>query len=233
MKKKCPEEEILGDYLEKRLSDEERSRLETYLAECDECLEELLVVKNLIKSDRLPEYDPVSKRVTEGAIHLLADRIPVPRRSVKDTIVQPIKRLWSWIANLNSLKLYSNTGLAHVRSHDLVSHCDGFRTKKSFEKIETEIEIEKTSNDRAVIRVHLISDAQNQYNIRVTLLNKDQREISSFLLNGGYVVFEDIYFDHYSLVFIRNGAAIGTYPFEIKGTYHGECKNREERTSNR
>jgi hypothetical protein len=222
MKKKCPEEEILADYLEKRLSDEERSRLETCLSECDECLEELLVAKNLIQNNGLIEFRPVSKPITEGAIHLLADRISAPRRSVKDTIVQTITHWWSQMANLNSLKLYSNTGLAHVRSYDLAAHPGTFRTNKSFEKIKTEIEIEKTSNDSAVIRVHLVSDTQNKYNIRATLLNKDQREISSFLLTEGPAVFEDIAFGHYNLVFKRNGATIGTYPFEIKGAHHGE-----------
>jgi hypothetical protein len=222
MKKKCPEEEILADYLEKRLSDEERSRLETYLLECDECLDELLVAKNLIQNNGLLEYDPVSKRIEEGAIHLLADRMPARSRSLKDAIVQIITHWWSQVANLNSLKLYSNNRLAHVRSYDLAAHPGTFRTNKSFGKIETEIEIEKTSNDSAVIRVHLVSDTQNKYNIRATLLNKDQREISSFLLTDGSAVFEDIVFSHYNLVFKRNGATIGTYPFEIKGAHHGE-----------
>jgi hypothetical protein len=233
MKKLCPEEEVLADYLENHLSDDERSRLEIYLSECDECLEELLAAKNLIQNKGLLEYDPVPKRITERAIHLLAERIPASRRSVKDKILQPVKHLRTWIANLNNVKLYPDSGFAHVRSYDLASHAGSFRTRKSFEKIETEIEVEKTGNASAVIRVHLVSDAHKTSNIRVTLQNKGQREISSFLLTDGFAVFEDILFGQYNLVFLRNGATIGIYPFEIKGAYNGERKNREDRAPSR
>ena len=226
MKNICSEEEILADYLEGRLSDEKRRRLEEYLSDCDHCLEELLVAKKLIQNSGLKEYDPVPERVTEAAIHLLTDRSPAQSFSVKYAVLHLLRRLWSWASNLNLQKLYTDTTFAPVRSYDMAGSVDIFHTKKSFEKIETEIEIEKTSNDSAVIRVHLVSDAQKKYNIRVTLLNKNQREISSFLLNAGYVVFEDIRFDHYSLIFLRNGTTIGAYQFEIKDTRYGSGKKQ-------
>ena len=233
MKKEYPEEEIFADYLENRLTDEECRQLETYLSDCDNCLEELLIAKNMINNSRLSEYEPVSKHITESAVHLLAKRIPAPRRSMQDVIIQTLKHLWPRIANPDRLTVFSDTALTHVRSYDLAAHPRSFCTKKQFENIETEIEMEKTGPDCALIRVRLISDIQNKYNIRVTLLNKDNREISSFLLTEGFVIFEDIRFGNYNLVFIRNGETIGTYPFEIKGTYHGEQKDRQERTSNR
>jgi hypothetical protein len=222
MKKNCPQEEIIADYLENRLSNEERRQLELSLAENDECLEEILVAKNLIHNNGLQEYVPVSKRVTNAAIHLLENKISAPHRSVKDTIFRPLKHLWSRIANFDSFTVYSNTEPAHVRSYELSIHAGNFRTKKSFENIEVEIDIEKKSPHRAVIRVYLVSDTQKEYNIRVTLSNNDSREISSFLLANGFAVFEDLPFGHYNLIFIRKGVAIGTYPFEIKGDDHGE-----------
>ena len=221
MKNLYLEEEILADYIEGRLSDEKRRRLEAYLSDCDQCLEELLVAKNLIHNSELSEFDPVPKGVTEAAVQLLSNRIPAQPFSVKEAVLRPLMYLWSWVSNLNLQKLYTHTTLAPVRSYDLAGSVDIFRTKKSFKKIETEIEIEKTSIDSAVIRVHLVSDAQNKYNIRVTLMNKDQREISSFLLNGGYVVFEDVQFGHYRLIFSRNGTTIGAYQFEIKDSQNG------------
>lgn len=233
MKNICLEEEMLADYLEGRLSDEKRRWLETYLSDCDHCLEELLVAKNLIQNSELAEFDPVPKGVTEEAVHLLTNRNPALPFSVIDAILHPLKRLWSWASNLNIQKFYTHTTFAPVRSYDIAGSVDIFHTKKSFEKIETEIEIEKTSNDSAVIRVHLVSDAQKKYNIRVTLLNKNQREISSFLLSGGYVVFEDILFDHYSLIFLRNGTTIGAYQFEIKDTRYGRGKKQASKASSR
>ena len=129
--------------------------------------------------------------------------------------------LWSWVSNLNLQKIYTHSTLAPVRSYDLAGSIDIFRTKKSFKKLETEIEIEKTRVDSAVIRVHLVSDGQNKTNIRVTLMNKNEREISSFLPTGGDVVFEDVRFGRYSLIFLRNGTTIGAYQFEIKDSRNG------------
>jgi len=56
--------------------------------------------------------------------------------------------------------------------------------------------------------------------IRVTLL-KDNREVSSYLTNGTNAVFEDMPFDHYQLLFTRNGVKIGEYLFEIKESRNG------------
>jgi hypothetical protein len=56
--------------------------------------------------------------------------------------------------------------------------------------------------------------------IRVTLL-KNKREVSSYLTNGSNAVFEDMPFDHYLLLFTRNGAKVGEYLFEIKESRNG------------
>ena len=58
--------------------------------------------------------------------------------------------------------------------------------------------------------------------IRVTL-KKGERELCSSLFSGGRVLFEDISFGPYTLIFARNGASLGAYPFEIKES-HDEKK---------
>ena len=122
--------------------------------------------------------------------------------------------------------MFPDPSASPVRSYNRADSAAVFQLKKSFGKIKTEIEIEKKGHDSAAIRVHLTSDALNEYNIRATLLNKDGREISSFLMNSGYVVFEDIQFDQYSLIFSRNGTTVGTYQFEIKDTRYGRGKKQ-------
>ena len=72
------------------------------------------------------------------------------------------------------------------------------------------------------MRVNLVSDSKNETNIRVTLLDRNEREMASFLLSGGFVLFEDIPFGHYRLAFIRNGRRIGMYQFEIKDSSHAK-----------
>jgi len=91
--------------------------------------------------------------------------------------------------------------------------------KKTFEDVESEIEIEKVGENKALIRVRLLLADLTSQKIRVTL-KKGDREIASHLAEEAYVLFEDIPFGHYSLTFARDGLTLGTYLFEIKETAH-------------
>jgi hypothetical protein len=91
--------------------------------------------------------------------------------------------------------------------------------KKTFEDVETEIEIEKVGENKALIRVRLLLADFTSQKVRVTL-KKNDREIASHLAEEAYVLFEDIPFGHYSLTFARDGLTLWTYFFEIKETSH-------------
>ena len=111
--------------------------------------------------------------------------------------------------------------MAAVRSSKFTSTSNGVVIRKTFAKIPTEIEIEKTFQGNAHIKVRFPSHDKKRMGTRVTL-QKGDREVSSFLTGkSGYVLFEDIPFGHYSLVFLRNGDVFGTYLFELKETNHG------------
>ena len=84
----------------------------------------------------------------------------------------------------------------------------------------TEIEVEKTGINRANIRLKLNNPINNPKSLRITLKNGG-REMASYLLEGTYVVFEDIPFDRYNIALAEDNVTIGTYSFEIKESYHG------------
>jgi hypothetical protein len=83
-----------------------------------------------------------------------------------------------------------------------------------------EIQIEKTGDDKAHIRVSLVGNPQIT-GVRVTL-KRGEREVFSYSLGVGYVLFEDIPFGHYGLLFTKDGEVLGKYHFEMKGSYHGK-----------
>ena len=91
--------------------------------------------------------------------------------------------------------------------------------RKSFADFDAEIEIEKTGPDRARIDV-MLNEKTPANPIRITLL-KNRREVSSYLAKGTNAVFEDMPFDHYLILFTRNGVKIGEYLFEIKESRNG------------
>jgi hypothetical protein len=110
---------------------------------------------------------------------------------------------------------------AAVRSGKISASRNGVVIRKTFADIQTEIEIEKTITDSANIKVRFPGSTKHSAGTRVTL-QKDKREVASFLSGKtGYVLFEDVPFGHYDLVFLRDGDVFGTYLFELKETNHG------------
>jgi len=221
MKTVCPTEEILADFLEGRLSNPDRSDIETHLSDCTRCLEEVMVTKRMIQHTDTAKIDSVPQRVTDAAVKHVT-RVGLNRRDrFKEINFQFIKTIYSWICAQMSMIFYDRSRFSAIRSTAGTMSIDRFHVRKAFKEIATEIEIEKTGNSSAAIRVTLINDFKNAKNIRVTLLNNTSREISSYLLSGGFVVFNDIPFGRYRLEFMKNGEKIGTYPFETKESRHG------------
>ena len=112
--------------------------------------------------------------------------------------------------------IFNKNQFAPVRSSRGAEINDYFRVRKIFKEVVTEIEIEKTGNQIAVIRVTLVNGFRDESVLRVTLRNSRKREVASYMLTGKFVVFENIPFGHYSLAFMQNGNKVGTYIFEIK-----------------
>lgn len=221
MKTLCPDEEALADYILGRVADDDKSGLESHLSDCELCLEEFMTAKSLLQADEVSEFAPVPDRVTDHAVALITGEGLSHVDSVKEKIVQSVKNLNVWLSDHMTLKSFLKHRFAVVRGTLKTKSEDLFHVRKIFKEIDTEIEIEKTDKDRAIIRVSLVNDIKEKRDVRVSLVNQGEREISSCLLNGGFVVFEDIQFGRYHLVFKRNGRKLGTYRFEIKETRHG------------
>lgn len=222
MKTVCPREEVLADYLAGRLSSDNKSGLESHLADCRQCLDEMMVADSLFQRNDLSGYKMVPPAVTESAISLVTHRMWPDTLNIKKRSFQIFQHIYSWISVLAPFNFYRKDHLAPIRSSEKTISNDFFHVRKSFREIIADIEIEKTGQKNASVRVNLISDSKNQNNIRVTLLDGNEREMASFLLNRGFVLFEDIPFGHYRLALVRNGTRIGMYLFEIKDSSHAK-----------
>jgi len=108
----------------------------------------------------------------------------------------------------------------------VVANEDYVCIKVSFKDVKTEMEVEKTGDNKANIRLRLIELIKSPENLRVTLKNGD-REFASYLLEGTYVYFDDIPFGHYSISLAKDIEALGSYSFEIKESYHGRKESKK------
>ena len=215
MRKSCPDEEMLADYLEDRLSDDERLEMEEHLSACDDCLDELVVAERFNRCEKEYESDSVPSRTTQAAVHLITGHDEAACVSLGERFKEYVKEISSKIADMFPVFPAGQLEPVPIRGEKQVISQDLVRLKKTFKEIETEIEIEKVKKQKALIRVQLSGSSKREKKVRVTL-KKGEREISSQLIEGGYVLFEDIPFGHYNLIFARDGVMLGKYLFEIK-----------------
>ncbi|MDY6973380.1 MAG: zf-HC2 domain-containing protein [Thermodesulfobacteriota bacterium] len=222
MKSQCPNEEVFSDYLEGRMPDRERSKIEEHLSSCDTCLQDLVVTRGVVRGYSGLRSNPVPPEVTQVAVSLVKNRgLPSPE-SVAQRLWRFLGGLRSTLSGLFRLATWGQWRFAPIRGAIKLISKDLIQRKKVFKGVETDIEIEKAGQDRAVIRVRLRENTtQGKGMIRVTL-EKEGSEISSTLLDEGYVLLEDIPFGHFALSFTRDGEMLGTYHFEIKENSHGE-----------
>lgn len=220
MKRACPTEEMIADYLEDRLSDNECSEMEKHLSDCDTCIEELAVAHSLLQDPHLSELASVPAEVTEAAVRLVMSQDPFLSGSLSERIERALKDLPSKISAFLKHSAWRELQPQPVRGPKRKVDKDLVLLKKTFQDVETEIEIEKIGDNKAHIRVRLLLDDTTSQTMRVTL-TKGDREISSYLAERAHVVFEDVTFGRYSLTIARDGSMLGIYHFQIKETQSG------------
>jgi hypothetical protein len=213
MRPQCIGEEMLMDYVEGRLPERQRSRVERHLVGCERCLEEAALVWQMLHAKELVEMEPVPETVTNRAVEGVG-------RLRSETIMEKIvgnagPKLGSWAEKLSAMMASRAPGLVVVRGSKTVIGDDLILLKKSFVNLDVDMEIEKKRGDQASIRVMLSRNSIPDETVRVTLFS-EARELSSYLLEGAGAVFDDIPFGRYMFVFSRNGKRVGEYPFELK-----------------
>jgi hypothetical protein len=219
MKTACPNEERLADYLEGRLSEEDRYIVEKHLSECDICLEGLVVTNSLVRGRGRFDPNPVPDDVTEAAVRLVTSLSATTPRSLMEKLKGSIKNISSAISDDLRPSPWQRWQPSPVRASKTVASGDIVCLRVSFKEIETGIEIEKTGSGMARIRVTPREAEKHRKALRMTL-KKAEREVASYLLDGDYVLFEDIPFGHYSISLAKKGVQLGTYLFEVKETPH-------------
>lgn len=213
MEAKCVREEALMDFLEGRLSDRQRRRVESHLASCDSCLEDMLVVRSLIREPALADTADVPAGVTARAIKAVQ---ALRKGSLVERVrgaVAPVASRWSQV--VEDLVSSGEPGLAPVRGSREDLDEDLILLSKAFSELDVDIEMERKGLKRASIKVRLTRVDHPGRPVRVTLLS-GEKEISSMILVEHPVLFENIPLGRYLLAFSRGGRRVGEYAFQIR-----------------
>ena len=210
----CPDEEMLADYIEGRLSGKERSKIEEHLCDCNICRDYFITAGSLVRGNGQFASDPAPAALTRSSVFLVKNLDTAPKTSLAAGPRAYIRNLYRRISDLMTSMPWVGLHPAMVRSSRKVISKDCICLKKTFKEIDTEIEIEKTGKNKSRIRVRMPDANRHKSKIRVAL-KKGEREMSSHLLIED-CLFEEISFGHYSLAFSRDGKELGNCLFEIK-----------------
>lgn len=210
----CPGEEALADYLGNRLPAAAQQSLEQHLCQCEICLEAV------IAGAALPEEE-VPESIT--AIPYSAIQKVLSRIGAEGT--RPLPALWTRLAavcrslvnSLMEIIFFKQPAAVHVRGNKRIISRNLVVIEKTFKEIQLEIEIEKTGERTANIKVRAISpDAGARVDgVRVNIL-KDSREIASFITAGGEALFENITFGEYTITVQHGEKRLGHLLLAVK-----------------
>jgi hypothetical protein len=211
----CPNEETLTDYVEGRLTEAQRTRVETHMAACPACREIAMVSAELVFGDPMGKVTPVPDAVTRRTVARVVGSHKKRRSS------RILERSRQWVAK----------GLAVMESFTLgplgtpvglrggAANMAGavVRREKQFGDLSFAVELEKAGDEGATIQVAWSADRPPGKTVRVALMTRE-RELASALLAGTPVLFEEIAFGTYTLIFVSAGEKLGEYTFEIQAT---------------
>ena len=201
MKSRCIEIPVLAKYIEGRLSDKDRDRIEEHLSECDTCLEEFVIANTLLNDHALIECEPVSEKVALSALKSL-------------NIPKELKKFYAWITKVLVPDSAGQSAFATVRKSDAASSVDYISIKKHMNDLQVEMYIEKTEDDKTRIRVRVHKDNISARNVRLTLIGQGGVIVSRFLKED-YVLFEELLFGSYRFVVEQDALEKGEYLFKI------------------
>lgn len=221
MKRSCLDEETLAAYVDGLLPQMERTRVEEHLSACDLCLEEFVVAGSYLRGDHGSESVPAPVDLSRAALRLVNRQNDRWYRSLWFKAKRFLGDLWQ--KNPVHYLAGSGTGwqMSTVRGVGKAGFADLVHIHRSLDGLEADVEVERTGPRRAQIRVRLTSGNEDSKRLVRVTLDRDGREICSSLLKGGDLVFEDLRFGRYTLIFSRNGKTMDAYPFEIRETGRG------------
>ncbi len=222
MKTKCIDEETIIDFLEGRLSGRKLSKIEHHVSACPICLDQVAVYGAMIHGDILEDTEPVPEKVTRHAIETVRNIGKTPFTKAGEGYGERLSQKLK--SALEKIRIGREPVPALVRNREAVDRDNFIIVRKTYSDLDLEIEFKKYREDRATIRIDLLQGYDLSKAPRVTLF-KNKREMASSLLSNTAVMFEDIPYGIYVLVFSRNGEKIGEYPFEIG---NDNMKNKEK-----
>ena len=210
----CPDEETLASYLADVLTPSMGEEMETHLAQCTACLDDLSAAYTSMRGD---EKETVPEALIAKAMAL------VPHVDREEGFFDMVVRLAR-----GSLELVSTTGqlvevpgLAGVRGKLESPGTTILQAEKEMGRFKVAVEVEPVEDELCQLAVTVRGgEALPADSIRLSLL-AGGREQASYLARQGTAIFDRIPPGDYRLAISEANAALGSIRLTIKEGHHG------------
>ena len=210
----CPDAETLASYLADALTPTASEEMETHLAQCTACLDELSAAHSSILVD---EKETVPEALIARAMAL------VPQATQEEGFFDMVVRLAR-----GSLELLSTTGqlvevpgLAGVRGKLETPGTTILQVEKELGRFKVAVEVEPVDDELCQLAVTVSAgEALPADGIRLSLL-AGGREQASYLARQGTAIFDRVSPGDYRLAISENNAPLGSIRLAIKEGHHG------------
>lgn len=207
MKNQCIAIETLANYIFKRLSSRDRDQAESHFAECDDCLEKLIMNRELLKDKDLTQLEAASPHATRPALQKIID--------------PPTETFSAWLYDLICPAWLGSTVSVRNRLDSNKTASPGaVFVKKEMKDLHTEIYFKQMEEKRVSIWVNVFQDKKPASNIYLFLMQENGASAAR-LLNCKYERFDKIPYGLYSLQLEQNTIPKGSCNFKIdeRGIY--------------
>ena len=210
----CPDEEALASYLAGGLTPTTSETMETHLAQCTACLDELSAAHSSILGD---EKETVPEALIAKAMAL------IPQAAQEEGFFDMVVRLAR-----GSLELVSTTGqlvevpgLAGVRGKPESPGTTILQVEKQVGRFKVAVEVEPVEDELCQLAVTVRAEgALPADGIRLSLL-AGGREQASYLARQGTAIFDRVSPGDYRLAISEHNAPLGSIRLTIKEGHHG------------
>jgi hypothetical protein len=210
----CPDEDTLASYLADALTPTASEEMETHLAQCTACLDELSAAHSSMLGD---EKETVPEGLIAKAMAL------IPQAAHEEGFFDVVVRLAR-----GSLELVSTTGqlvevpgLAGVRGKLESSGTTILQVERDLGRFKVAVEVEPVEDELCQLAVTVrAGGALPADGIRLSLL-AGGREQASYLARQGTAIFDRVSPGDYRLAISENNAPLGSIRLTIKEGHHG------------
>jgi hypothetical protein len=210
----CPDEEALASYLAGGLTPSMGEEMETHLAQCAACLDELAAAYSSMLGD---ETETVPEALVTKAMAL------IPQAAQEEGFFDMVVRLAR-----GSLELVSTTGqlvevpgLAGVRGKLESSGTTILQVEKDLGRFKVAVEVEPVEDELCQLAVTVSAGGGLPADgIRLNLL-AGGREQASYLARQGTAIFDRVSPGDYRLAITEANAPLGSIRLTIKEGHHG------------